>query len=85
MNRWTSYESPNATDWLEVDFGREREVGRVEGVGERFRRFREKFEWGGRGPKGPGGDGRGDPGHAGPRAAGVRRRARVVLCKCRDR
>jgi hypothetical protein len=30
MNRWTSYESPNATDWLEVDFGRAREVGRVE-------------------------------------------------------
>ena len=30
MNRWTSYGSPNATDWLEVDFGAEREVGRVE-------------------------------------------------------
>ena len=30
MNRWTSYESPNPTDWLELDFGREQEVGRVE-------------------------------------------------------
>ena len=29
-NRWTSYESPNASDWLEIDFGREQEVGRVE-------------------------------------------------------
>ena len=29
MNRWTSYGSPNATDWLEVDFGAEKEVGRV--------------------------------------------------------
>jgi hypothetical protein len=29
-NRWTSYESPNASDWLEIDFGREREMWRVE-------------------------------------------------------
>ncbi|MGV2337196.1 MAG UNVERIFIED_CONTAM: discoidin domain-containing protein [Planctomycetaceae bacterium] len=29
-NRWTSYESPNAEDWLELDFGGERKVGRVE-------------------------------------------------------
>jgi hypothetical protein len=29
-NRWTSYESPNATDWLELDFGAKKEVGRVE-------------------------------------------------------
>jgi hypothetical protein len=29
-NRWTSYESPNATDWLEIDFGAAKEVGRVE-------------------------------------------------------
>jgi hypothetical protein len=29
-NRWTSYESPNATDWLEIDFGAEKEVGRIE-------------------------------------------------------
>jgi hypothetical protein len=30
MNRWTSYGSPNDTDWLEVDFGAEKEIGRVE-------------------------------------------------------
>jgi hypothetical protein len=30
MNRWTSYGSPNAVDWLEVDFGMEKEVRRVE-------------------------------------------------------
>ena len=30
VNRWTSYGSTNATDWLEVDFGAAREVGRVE-------------------------------------------------------
>jgi len=30
MNRWTSYESPTASDWLEIDFGKPREVGRVE-------------------------------------------------------
>nr|MCU0873896.1 discoidin domain-containing protein [Pirellulaceae bacterium] len=30
MNRWTSYGSPNATDWLEVDFGAPQEFGRVE-------------------------------------------------------
>jgi hypothetical protein len=29
MNRWTSYGSPNATDWLEVDFGAAKEIGRV--------------------------------------------------------
>jgi hypothetical protein len=29
-NRWTSYESPNATDWLEIDFGDKKKVGRVE-------------------------------------------------------
>jgi hypothetical protein len=30
MNRWTSYESPNETDWLEVDFGSEKEFTRIE-------------------------------------------------------
>jgi len=29
MNRWTSYGSPNDSDWLEVDFGTEKEVGRL--------------------------------------------------------
>ncbi len=29
-NRWTTYESPNATDWLQIDFGEPKEVGRVE-------------------------------------------------------
>jgi hypothetical protein len=29
-NRWTSYESPNATDWLEVDFGGEKAFRRIE-------------------------------------------------------
>ncbi len=29
-NRWTSYESPNTTDWLEVDFGAEKAFRRVE-------------------------------------------------------
>lgn len=29
-NRWTSYESPNATDWLEVDFGGAKTFRRVE-------------------------------------------------------
>lgn len=29
-NRWTSYESPNERDWLEIDFGQEVEFGRVE-------------------------------------------------------
>jgi hypothetical protein len=29
-NRWTSYESPNPTDWLEIDFGERKQVGRVE-------------------------------------------------------
>jgi hypothetical protein len=28
-NRWTSHESLNETDWLEVDLGEERQVGRV--------------------------------------------------------
>jgi len=30
MNRWTSYESPNAIDWLEIDFGRPKEFRRVD-------------------------------------------------------
>ena len=29
-NRWTSYESPNESDWLEVDFGVEKEFARIE-------------------------------------------------------
>lgn len=29
-NRWTCFESPNATDWLAIDFGDKKEVGRVE-------------------------------------------------------
>ena len=29
-NRWTSYESPNETDWLEVDFGAAKAFSRVE-------------------------------------------------------
>lgn len=29
-NRWTSYESPNETDWLAVDFGAEKEINRIE-------------------------------------------------------
>ena len=29
-NRWTSYESKSDTDWLEIDFGGEKEVARVE-------------------------------------------------------
>jgi hypothetical protein len=29
-NRWTSYESPNTSDWLEIDFGEVREFRRVE-------------------------------------------------------
>lgn len=29
MNRWTSYESPADADWLEVDLGEPKEVGRV--------------------------------------------------------
>jgi hypothetical protein len=29
-NRWTSYESPNKSDWVEIDFGAEKEVGRIE-------------------------------------------------------
>ena len=29
-NRWTSYESPNPTDWLEVDFGERKTFARVE-------------------------------------------------------
>lgn len=29
-NRWTSYESPNQSDWLEIDFGHPEKVGRVE-------------------------------------------------------
>lgn len=30
MNRWTSYGSTNAADWLEIDFGAPTELGRVE-------------------------------------------------------
>ncbi len=30
VNRWTSYGSPNATDWLEVDFGAPKDVSRAE-------------------------------------------------------
>lgn len=30
VNRWTSYGSPNKTDWLEVDFGSPKEVGRID-------------------------------------------------------
>ena len=30
MNRWTSYESPNAVDWLDIDFGKAVAIGRVE-------------------------------------------------------
>ena len=29
-NRWTSYGSTNSTDWMEVDFGEPREIGRIE-------------------------------------------------------
>lgn len=29
-NRWTSYESPNKTDWLEIDFGAEKAFSRVD-------------------------------------------------------
>ena len=29
-NRWTSYESPNSTDWLELDFGKPQQIGRLE-------------------------------------------------------
>ena len=29
-NRWTSYESPNSTDWLELDFGKPQQVVRLE-------------------------------------------------------
>ena len=30
VNRWTSYGSPNKTDWFEVDFGSPKEVRRAE-------------------------------------------------------
>ena len=30
VNRWTSYGSKSPTDWLEIDFGVAKEVGRVE-------------------------------------------------------
>jgi hypothetical protein len=30
MNRWTSYESPNAVDWLDIDFGKPVSISRVE-------------------------------------------------------
>jgi hypothetical protein len=29
-NRWTSYESPQASDWLQIDLGADHEVGRVD-------------------------------------------------------
>ncbi len=29
-NRWTSYESPNPTDWLEIDFGSEKSFNKIE-------------------------------------------------------
>jgi hypothetical protein len=29
-NRWTSYESPDPTDWLQIDFGEAKEIARVE-------------------------------------------------------
>ncbi len=29
-NRWTTFESPNPSDWMEVDFGDQKEVARVE-------------------------------------------------------
>lgn len=29
-NRWTCYESPNSTDWLQIDFGEKKAVRRVE-------------------------------------------------------
>ena len=29
MNRWTSYGSPNSSDWLEVDFGAKKQFSRV--------------------------------------------------------
>ncbi len=29
-NRWTAFESPNATDWIELDFGEPRLVGRLD-------------------------------------------------------
>ncbi len=29
-NRWTAYESPDKTDWLEIDFGEPKMVGRME-------------------------------------------------------
>jgi hypothetical protein len=29
-NRWTCYESPNASDWLAIDFGKMQKVGRIE-------------------------------------------------------
>ena len=29
-NRWTAFESPNAADWLEIDFGARKKVDRVE-------------------------------------------------------
>ena len=29
-NRWTSFESPNAEDWLEIDLGGPKKIGRVE-------------------------------------------------------
>ena len=30
LNRWTAGQSPNDTDWLEIDFGEQRQVGRID-------------------------------------------------------
>jgi hypothetical protein len=30
VDRWTAYESPSGSDWLEVDFGRDVEIGHIE-------------------------------------------------------
>src|SRR5262249_17903021 len=29
-NRWTAYESPNAADWIELDFGADKTVSRLD-------------------------------------------------------
>ncbi len=29
-NRWTAYQSPNPSDWVQIDFGKSCTVGRVE-------------------------------------------------------
>jgi hypothetical protein len=30
MNRWTAYGSPNATDWLEINFGAPKQINRID-------------------------------------------------------